>query len=267
MLTAGCDSYSGRRPRFGLPRSRCELGPDVVDLARERVEVAAVVDHDGWRTARRSSSVAWAAIRRSASSRAHAPDLEAVEPHVERRLDHDHRARTGVLGAVLLSTSSGTSQTTIASAGASSILPLELLADRRPGDVVERLAAVLVGEGDRGEGGPVEATVGVRGSRRRSARPGRPAPAAPARRPPAPPRRRRRRPRPCARRSSATVDLPDADPPGEPHQQHCDGCYMGQDSRCSVLKLRTERADRVLPADTPPVSRPSGAEHKKGPVP
>ncbi len=168
---------------------------------------------------------------RSASSRATPPRLEPVEPHLARRLDHDHRVvarRTPVLD----STSSGTSWTTIASGGAAVDLPQELLADRRVRDRLEVLARP-----PRSRRPSAPARPG-RGDRRREDV--RPEPLDELRRAPGVPGSTTSRaiasastisaPRSASR--PATVDLPEPIPPVRPPATWCGRCYR-RDSAAS----------------------------------
>ena len=133
-----------------------------------------------------------------------------------------------------------------------------------PGDVAQRLAAVVVGEGDRGQRRPVEAAVGVedpgpepldqRGERRLAGLDHGP-------------------------RDLVGVDddrallpeqlghgrLPRADPTREPHQQHCDRCYSAK-IRALVLKLSTQSVDSSRHGQHRPRSR-SGRAQKEGASP
>ena len=128
----------------------------------------------------------------------------------------------------MLSTSSGTSQITIASVGRLADLALELLADRRPGDLAEGLAAVVVGERDRGQGGPVETTVGVEdpGPKRSTSAASAGCPGSTTARATS---SASTTIAPFAREQAGHRRLAGSDPAGEPDQPpHCDGCYKAK---------------------------------------
>ncbi len=173
-----------------------------------------------WRTRARSSSVACAAIRRSRVVAGDAPRLEPVEAHLASAPPPRSPPRTPRSCPDRASARSGTSQTTTASAGASSIRCENSSHDRRPGDRLEGQAALVVGERDPREAGPVEATVACGGC-------------------PAPKRSTSAASAGCpgsttARATCVGVDdrgalvlqqvgdgrLPGPDPPRQPHQQH-----------------------------------------------
>ena len=106
---------------------------------------------------RRASSLACAAIRRSASSR-DAALLESGEPDVGRRLHHDHRGELPLgPGAAV-----GQEWDVTDDDGIRRRLTdphRELVDDRGPGDPVQGLTGFLVGERNPREARPIEATV------------------------------------------------------------------------------------------------------------
>ena len=108
--------------------------------------------------------------------------LEPVQAEVPRRLDHDHELVAPRPRPVCDSTSSGTSHTTIASAGRRLIRRRNSSPDRRMGDRLERRRCLVGREGDRGQRRPVEAAVGAEDARVRTARRAPRAPAGRARR-------------------------------------------------------------------------------------
>ena len=151
-----------------------EVGPDRVDLAVEASRSPPL--STTWvATSRRSSSVGLRGHPPLGVVARDTPGLEPVEADVERRLDHDHRPRSRRQPAAC-SRRAGARRTRRRRRPAPVDPALELLADRRPGDLVERLRPSSSAKARSARAGRSSGRR-RRGCRRRSARPGRRAPA------------------------------------------------------------------------------------------
>ena len=237
---------SGVAGRFFLRARLEQFLPDRLDLLLERGEVRAVVD-DPRRDRRRSSSEACRSIRRSASSRG--------MPRASRRSRRSFRGASTTITASYWrprrdSTSSGTSWTTIPSAGAAATWRRN--SSPIAGCVIASSSACVSSsrERDLGQRGPVERAVGREDLGTE----------------PLDELRERRRARlhhlpgdqvgvdhdrAALRQHLGDGRLPRPDPAGQPHHQHGPGAYASP----PISRLERAYCSATLPLQTRVLAR------------